>query len=610
METISGTLLTFLLNALWQVPIAWAVAALACRLMPNGPARYRHAVWVAALFAALLSPALSVRTPQRAAIQLPAANLAETAPLVAARVSTPAAVPAAKAAIPAISFSHDWAMILLGAYGLFAALRAIQLLRALYRTFEIRRDAAPGDMPMLLARCQAAFSAADVRLLRSRDVAGPVALHRAIILPDEMFAESREEVLATALGHEMAHIARHDFLWKVVYELLYLPLSFHPAAILVRRGIENTREMACDELVTHHLLEPAVYARSIMTIAGAVSPNARAGYALGVFDGDILEERIRSLMERRGGDLRRARIALTGAVSVLALCLVFASGTAVTGFAQSAAQSEMQTGADARNRGDFAGSVEHFQNAVNLEPANVKARLFLGHALIRQAIAEKQFLDNDIRDKPLLAAALGQYREVLAIDPVNAVAMLNVVALTGYNQESRAMMLKLIVADPGNKDAYYTLGVIDWSLAYGPIRDAYKSLGVSPAVRQLPDPTMRANLRGQLTPYIDEGLRVLQIALEKDPTSSDTMAYLNLIHRERAMLAESTQESDTEVAVADSWVGKALDAKRAQARQPKAPDAIGLDVIPPVMVPAPPPPPPPPPPGTAPKPRNPAEGGR
>ncbi len=499
-------------------------------------------------------------------------------------------------------------MILLGSYGLFLALRAAQLLRALYRTFEIRRDAAPGDLPSLLPRCQTAFSAAGVKLLRSQDVAGPVALHRAIILPDDMFDESREEVLATAVGHEMAHIARHDFLWKLVYELLYLPLSFHPAAIFVRRGIENTREMACDELVTRHLLEPAVYARSIMTIAGAISPPDRPGYALGVFDGDILEERIRSLMERRGSDLRRARIAVVGALSTLALCLVFASGMAVSGFAQSAAQSEMQAGADARNRGDFQASVAHFQNAVNLEPANVKARLFLGHALIRQAIAEKQYLDNDIRDKPLLTAALQQYREVLALDSVNAVAMLNVVALTGYNQESRAMMLKLLAADPGNKDAYYTLGVIDWSLAYGPIRDAYKSLGVSPAVRQLPDPTIRANLRGQLTPYIDEGQRVLQIALEKDPNSSDTMAYLNLMHRERAMLAESPQEVDTEVAEADSWVGKALDAKRTQARQPKAPDALDLDVVPPVMVPTPPPPPPPP--GNPPKPRNPNEGGR
>ena len=216
--------------------------------------------------------------------------------------------------------------------------------------------------------------------------------HRAIILPDAMFDESREDVLATAVGHEMAHIARHDFLLKLLYELLYLPLRFHPAAILIHRGIENSREMACDELVTRHLLEPAVYARSIMTIAGAVSPLDRPDYALGVFDGDILEERIRSLMERRGGDLRRARIALTGALSALALCLVFASGMAVSGFAQSAAQSEMQTAAEAFNRGDFQAAVEHFEAAVHAEPANLKARLFLANAYVRQALAEHQYM--------------------------------------------------------------------------------------------------------------------------------------------------------------------------------------------------------------------------
>ena len=38
METISRFQLTFLLNSLWQIPLAAAVAALACRLMRNGPA--------------------------------------------------------------------------------------------------------------------------------------------------------------------------------------------------------------------------------------------------------------------------------------------------------------------------------------------------------------------------------------------------------------------------------------------------------------------------------------------------------------------------------------------------------------------------------------------
>ena len=61
METISRSLLTFLLNSLWQIPLAAAVAALTCWFLRKGPAGHRHAVWVAALVASLLLPLASIR---------------------------------------------------------------------------------------------------------------------------------------------------------------------------------------------------------------------------------------------------------------------------------------------------------------------------------------------------------------------------------------------------------------------------------------------------------------------------------------------------------------------------------------------------------------------
>jgi tetratricopeptide (TPR) repeat protein len=370
--------------------------------------------------------------------------------------------------------------------------------------------------------------------------------------------------------------------------------------------------MACDELVTRHLLEPAVYARSIVTLAGAALPLPQPGYVLGVFDGDILEERIRSLIERRGGDLRRARIALTGALATFAICAVFAGGMAVTGFAQSAAQAEMQVAAEAFSRGDVASGVEHFQSAVTLEPDNLKARLFLASAYVRQALAERQYMPVT-EDKPLLVMALAQYQEVLKRDPKNANATFGVIALNGLAKtgESRDMVLKLIASNPSNNEAYYTLGTLDWQIAYDATHSALEALGASPATPQIPDAEMRAHLREKLTPYIDEGLRALQIALAKQPDYVDAMAYLNIMLRQKGLLTDSKQESDAYVAQADEWVRKALEAKRLQASKPRVnKGAIDLSGDPPLIVPAPPPPPPPPPPGTAPKPRNPAEGGR
>ena len=96
--------------------------------------------------------------------------------------------------------------------------------------------------------------------------------------------------------------------------------------------------MACDELVTQRLMDAGVYARSIMSIASGNDGAAASGYTLGVFDGDILEERIRRLVERPAANLKRARLLLAAGLSALALCAVIASTLALTARAQGAAQ--------------------------------------------------------------------------------------------------------------------------------------------------------------------------------------------------------------------------------------------------------------------------------
>src|ERR1017187_1306135 len=164
----------------------------------------------------------------------------------------------------------------------------------------------------------------------------------------------------------MAHIARRDFACNLLYELLYLPVSFHPAAWLIHREIERTREMACDEMVTHRLMAAGTYARSIMSIATAMMALPRPGYTLGVFDGDILEARIRRLIERPAANLKRARLLLATGLAALALCAVIASSLALTARAQGGAYGLMKQGEAAYNRGDYKAAAELFANAVKV----------------------------------------------------------------------------------------------------------------------------------------------------------------------------------------------------------------------------------------------------
>jgi beta-lactamase regulating signal transducer with metallopeptidase domain len=611
-ETINRSLLTFLLNSLWQIPLVAGIAWIACRLMRNGPAAHRHAVWVAALVAAVLLPMASVlpraatASPRLAFSYAPelagGPSSAATAALKSHTAPAPATDPRTVAYAPAIG------AVLLAAYVLFVLFRLARLAWAWRITVRIRETAEPRVGPALLedvwTRCLEAFGLRGVELLSSPGVSSPVAAGAwcaTIVLPESLFAETSADVLTTAIGHEMAHLARHDFALKLVYELLYLPVSFHPASWVIRRGIEQTREMACDELVTRELIDAGVYARSIMSIARSMSGLPQPGYTLGVFDGDILEERIRRLVERPVANLKRARLLLATGLSALAICAVIASGLALSAHAQGGAREEMKLAGDAYNRGDFETAIQHFEKAVHANPANVNAKLFLADAMIRQHNAQ-----GEQPGGPLVTGARAQYLDVLAQEPQNKPALESMVMLSTEAKqfaEAHGWIVKLIQADPNSKTAYYTAGYLDWVTVYPEYQRARLEAGLPQNDYSIPDANLRRSLRERFLPQIEDGFRMLQTALQLDPDYDDAMAYMNLLCRLKAGIVDSSNEASDLYAQADQWVGKALATKRRNAqnrsRQPfqldvDAPPSGALGASPALAAPPPPPPPPPP----------------
>ena len=59
MHAASELIFNFVLNACWQIAAIFAVAALASWLLKNGPARYRHTLWIVALIACFVVPLLT-----------------------------------------------------------------------------------------------------------------------------------------------------------------------------------------------------------------------------------------------------------------------------------------------------------------------------------------------------------------------------------------------------------------------------------------------------------------------------------------------------------------------------------------------------------------------
>lgn len=334
MPKISQFAAAFLLNALWQTALIAAVASLCAWLLRDSPARHRYLFWVCALILCVCAPVAGLLLPgtQTMMTLLPA----EVAP---ARGASPEWLTAMletearpSATLPSLAVMAVWL------YALFICWRLLVLWRAWRRTAQAALSASVRELPPRLQevgrRCRAALGLAELPILCSGRSAAPLTLgafRPVIILPEEMFESESAEVLTTALGHEMAHVRRRDFLVNLICELLYLPISFHPAAALVKRRINATRELACDEIVAERVMDAQDYARALVDIAGSISLQCRPDYTMGVFDADILEERVMRLMERRDRPAAlRARLLLVLCALALALSGITAAAFSLT----------------------------------------------------------------------------------------------------------------------------------------------------------------------------------------------------------------------------------------------------------------------------------------
>ena len=151
-------LLTFLLNASWQIAMVVAFAAACDWLLRGTSARYRHALWVAALVLALVLPLLSpARIITTRLISRPTPAQVSAAPVFVTWISSPdldsleptAQRPASSTVAPArgnfltsgITLNQRLAMVLVALYGFLLLYRAGQLVRAWRKTKRIVRTA-------------------------------------------------------------------------------------------------------------------------------------------------------------------------------------------------------------------------------------------------------------------------------------------------------------------------------------------------------------------------------------------------------------------------------------------------------------------------------------
>ena len=264
------------------------------------------------------------------------------------------------------------------------------------------------------------------------------------------------------------------------------------------------------------------------------------------------------------------------AVAALAL----AGALVGTGCQKLQSRDNLNKGVQAYKSARYNDAVEYFKKAIDLDDTNPNARLYLATAYMTQWIPGAESPEN----KALAEGARKEFMTVLGKDPNDKTALASLASLS-YNEataltpeekvkkfdEAREWHQKLLGVDPQNKESYYSLGVIAWAKWYPALMGARAKLGMKPEdPGPIKDKKVKEELKTKYSAVIDEGIKSLEKAIEIDKEYDDAMAYMNLLIRERADLADGADTYKKDIETADAWVQKTLDTKKAKAAKASA----------------------------------------
>ena len=255
------------------------------------------------------------------------------------------------------------------------------------------------------------------------------------------------------------------------------------------------------------------------------------------------------------------RIARVPVLAAAALSLLVLSA----GCKRLEARDQLNKGVQAYKAAKYEEAIGHFQNAVNLDPTYPMTRLYLATAYAQQVVPDLTTKDN-LKNAQM---AIDGYKQVLAEHPNDINSLKGIASLYLSIQkfdDAKEWQTKVLQADPQDAEAAYTIGVIDWRLAYKNAVTALKGAGLQDNGDGNPKAPkgVCASIQKDNTTLVTEGLKYLNEAVQIRPSYDDAMSYLNLMYRRKAdMDCGNDADRKADIAQADQWREKAMGTRKA-----------------------------------------------
>jgi len=267
---------------------------------------------------------------------------------------------------------------------------------------------------------------------------------------------------------------------------------------------------------------------------------------------------------------------------MVCLAALFTLLFGLSGCSKLQARDDLNKGVAAFKNGQYDQAVEFFKKAKDLDPSLLNARLYLATAYASQYIPGAPSEENMRHGQE----AISEYKSALEQAPDNLSAIDGLASILYQMagqpfdpkkfEESKAYHQKHIQLKPNDPQPYYSIGVIDWALAYRgntEMRAEYNKAHINKQVKDtdpLP-PDVRKAYAEKFGALVEDGIKSLETAIRLKPDYDDAMTYLNLLYRRKADMVESTAERDALTKQADDLLDKVKEIKQKRAAEPEKP---------------------------------------
>src|ERR1700730_3547193 len=146
------------------------------------------------------------------------------------------------------------------------------------------------------------------------------------------------------------------------------------------------------------------------------------------------------------------------------------------------ARDQLNKGVKSYKDNHYEQAIDHFQQAVRLDPTLINARMYLATAFVSQYIPGVDSPDN-LRTAD---EAIKEYQTVIDANPsrdqkVNSAKGIAYLYLNEKKWDDAKKYYRMASdLDPNDPEPYYSVGVIDWTACYQPRMEERAKLGLKP----------------------------------------------------------------------------------------------------------------------------------